>query len=573
MALARLASSTFNLPALHQFAPEFVPACSIARAQTYNDMGRVTKIQDGPTGSPTYVLSLGYTRNGMVNSYNDSVAGNWSYTYDAFDRLASSTCTLNCPGSGNSEAYSYSYDQFGNRWKQHLTAGTGYEVDYTFDTNNPSTSHNRNTTSGFAYDAAGDLTSDGTCTPCWTYGYSGQLLSGNGATYTYDGLGHRVQTIYGGYTHDFTLGLGGTPDVEYSGSSYVGSSGQEFFTYRNNTTYFHKTDHLSTPRVSTDYTGTEQRTESNLPFGDNFSEAASPFVDYTGFAGGVWDISNASNTDHFGARDYAKTQGRWLTPDPAGLAAVDITNPQTWNRYAYVTNNPTSFADPSGLVATIPGSFGGGGFIGLYMQTGGSAYNTQMTNYINGQIASGNVVNCGGQCDPGNPNGVGQPGMDNHIYGYTQAPDAITLLPGSVGVTINGSSTQAPITDVIVSGTLGDWGYGAIGTIDDNGFLVPDPAENNSDPPCKLGKCTYTIYTKPHYPPGNACVGGHKANGQPATFVSIWDCIGNISNCQQNQGFYQDSCRDAGNTPMQCTYSCNFQAGGCSYTCQCCNYQ
>jgi len=234
-------------------------------------------------------------------------------------------------------------------------------VDYSFNGNN------RNTTSGFAYDAAGDLTSDGTCTPCWTYGDSNELLSGNGSSYTYDGLGNRVQTIYGGYTHDFTLGQGGTPDVEYSGSSYVGSSGQGFFTYRNNTTYFHKTDHLSTPRVSTDYTGTEQRTETNLPFGDGFTETASPFVDYTGFAGGVWDINNASNADHFGAREYAKTQGRWLTPDPAGLAAVNPMDPQTWNRYAYVTNNPTTYNDPSGLVTPIHGPNPGPGmYVGGY---------------------------------------------------------------------------------------------------------------------------------------------------------------------------------------------------------------
>src|SRR5581483_10647969 len=37
------------------------------------------------------------------------------------------------------------------------------------------------------------------------------------------------------------------------------------------------------------------------------------------------------------------------SPDPVGLAAVDPTNPQTWNRYAYVTNNPVSLVDPLGL--------------------------------------------------------------------------------------------------------------------------------------------------------------------------------------------------------------------------------
>jgi len=37
---------------------------------------------------------------------------------------------------------------------------------------------------------------------------------------------------------------------------------------------------------------------------------------------------------------------RWLTPDPLG---VDVTNPQSLNRYAYVLNNPPSLTDPLGL--------------------------------------------------------------------------------------------------------------------------------------------------------------------------------------------------------------------------------
>lgn len=49
------------------------------------------------------------------------------------------------------------------------------------------------------------------------------------------------------------------------------------------------------------------------------------------------------------AREYNTSQGRWITPDPAGLSAVDSTNPQSWNRYAYALNNPLSNIDPTGL--------------------------------------------------------------------------------------------------------------------------------------------------------------------------------------------------------------------------------
>jgi RHS repeat-associated protein len=57
-------------------------------------------------------------------------------------------------------------------------------------------------------------------------------------------------------------------------------------------------------------------------------------------------------------RQHASSQGRWLVPDPAGLAAVDPTNPQTWNRYAYVGNNPVGEVDPSGLCGEITAGIG-----------------------------------------------------------------------------------------------------------------------------------------------------------------------------------------------------------------------
>jgi hypothetical protein len=32
-----------------------------------------------------------------------------------------------------------------------------------------------------------------------------------------------------------------------------------------------------------------------------------------------------------------------------GIAAIDPTNPQSWNRYAYVLNNPLAMVDPTGM--------------------------------------------------------------------------------------------------------------------------------------------------------------------------------------------------------------------------------
>jgi RHS repeat-associated protein len=55
-------------------------------------------------------------------------------------------------------------------------------------------------------------------------------------------------------------------------------------------------------------------------------------------------------TDQYNtANRHYSPSGRWLTPDPGGLKAVHPADPQTWNMYAYVRNNPTTLTDPSGL--------------------------------------------------------------------------------------------------------------------------------------------------------------------------------------------------------------------------------
>jgi RHS repeat-associated protein len=82
------------------------------------------------------------------------------------------------------------------------------------------------------------------------------------------------------------------------------------------------------------------------PFGESYSNFGNATgLDFTGdtqdsFVGLLYDTPS---------REYHPGQGRWLSPDPSGLNAVDPTNPQSWNGYAYALNNPLNYTDPTGL--------------------------------------------------------------------------------------------------------------------------------------------------------------------------------------------------------------------------------
>jgi RHS repeat-associated protein len=85
------------------------------------------------------------------------------------------------------------------------------------------------------------------------------------------------------------------------------------------------------------------------PFGEPYAGVSGG---YNGFFAGMYAISaHGFIGDSYEAnfRLYNYQQGRWISPDPAGLAAVDLTNPQSFNRYAYALNDPLQFMDPIGL--------------------------------------------------------------------------------------------------------------------------------------------------------------------------------------------------------------------------------
>jgi RHS repeat-associated protein len=55
-----------------------------------------------------------------------------------------------------------------------------------------------------------------------------------------------------------------------------------------------------------------------------------------------------SGLDYFGARLYASNMGRFMSPDPGWYLQADVRNPQSWNQYSYVLNNPLTNIDPDG---------------------------------------------------------------------------------------------------------------------------------------------------------------------------------------------------------------------------------
>src|SRR5713101_2732880 len=54
-----------------------------------------------------------------------------------------------------------------------------------------------------------------------------------------------------------------------------------------------------------------------------------------------------SGLDYFGARYDASFLGRFMSPDPENAGASDD-DPQSWNAYSYVMNNPLNDVDPDG---------------------------------------------------------------------------------------------------------------------------------------------------------------------------------------------------------------------------------
>lgn len=68
-----------------------------------------------------------------------------------------------------------------------------------------------------------------------------------------------------------------------------------------------------------------------------------------------------SGNDYFGARYYASSMGRWLSPDPKLLSTQRMLNPQQWNMYSYAGNEPLGHFDPDGRETRVFTELSGSG--------------------------------------------------------------------------------------------------------------------------------------------------------------------------------------------------------------------
>ncbi len=110
--------------------------------------------------------------------------------------------------------------------------------------------------------------------------------------------------------------------------------------------YYFYNDANGSQRVMTRGDGSVLEAQDFTPFGDPRYLVATAEDNYL-FAGLLFDVEDQN--DSAANRRMSPTYNRWFSPDPGGTKVVNLSDPQTWNMYAYAGNNPVTFNDPSGL--------------------------------------------------------------------------------------------------------------------------------------------------------------------------------------------------------------------------------
>jgi RHS repeat-associated protein len=321
-------------------------------AYTYDpNTGRIATYQYN-VGSPAQVVkgTLGWNSNWTLGSlliadaFNKANTQNCGYSYDDLSRLQSVSCGPKNQ-DGTTWGQTFAYDPFGNISKSVPRTMTGISWLPGYNTNN------QYTLGGTSYDGNGNLKADTFNTYAWDADGNTVGVNLNGTApigITYDALDRAVEEnnsgTYKQILYSPTGGKLALMATQAASNVFLPLPGGEQATYTAQTIRFRHYDWLGSARFESNMAEKEYGDVAYAPFGEPYSVLNTPYLSFTG-----QQQDTISGTYDFLNREYNPVQGRWIRPDPAGVNAVNPMNPQSWNRYAYVLNNPLSNIDPTGL--------------------------------------------------------------------------------------------------------------------------------------------------------------------------------------------------------------------------------
>ena len=344
---------------------------------TFNSRLQPTQIALGTVQNGTDKLKLDFSygttqNNGNVQSQTITVptvsttagfTATQSYTYDSLNRLKSAEETI---PNQTGWKQTFQYDRYGNR--NFDEANTTASINFPKNCGgavcstdvpvvNPTIDITKNRLNSYTYDASGNTTKDAQSRK-FTYDAENKQTkvetvdSYNNPTstvgeYFYDGDGRRVKKYVPstGETTIFVYNASGQLVAEYA----TQTSATPQVSYLTN-------DHLGSPRINTDANGAVISRHDYQPFGEEIARGGYGADDVRKqFTGYERDIE--SELDFAQARYYNSKHGRFTSPDEP-FADQYEDDPQSWNLYVYVGNNPLFFTDPTGLWKQVDCSSG-----------------------------------------------------------------------------------------------------------------------------------------------------------------------------------------------------------------------
>jgi len=269
-------------------------------------------------------------------------------TYDYLNRLLSAQ--TNATSGQDCWGQAFTYDRYGNLSTVGVTKCSAPSFALT-----PSSTTNRFTDSGFAYDNAGNMTND--TSTAYTYDAENEMTVAGSSTMAYDGDGLRVKSNSklrwrmpgAGMYITTTDASGGTvKDMIYFAGQQVAQR-----VVSGSAVSYYFSDQVGSVHLMVDATATTCWDADYYPFGGwNVFTAGNcqPQYRYTLME---TEPSMSSDVDYAMFRYYSHRFARFMSPDPL---SGDPANPQSWNRFAHVINNPLRYIDPLGLACNSVGA-------------------------------------------------------------------------------------------------------------------------------------------------------------------------------------------------------------------------